>query len=89
MSMTMEELNLTAATLPVTLTTHSPEETEAVGAALASVSKLAGVARGRARISVSHPAVRYEITRLKPHIIKALNKTLGMGSVKSLIISGS
>ena len=31
----MEELNLTAATLPVTLTTHSPEETEAVGAALA------------------------------------------------------
>lgn len=62
---------------------------QAVGAALASVSKLAGVARGRARISVSHPAVRYEITRLKPQIIRALNKTLGMGSVKSLIISGS
>ena len=61
---------------------------QAVGAALASVSKLAGVARGRARISVNHPAVRYEITRLKPQIIRALNKTLGMGSVKGLIISG-
>jgi hypothetical protein len=61
---------------------------QAVGAALASVSRLAGVARGRARISVSHPSVRYEITRLKPQIIRALNKTLGMGSVKSLSISG-
>ena len=37
MNMTMDELNFTAATLPVTLTTHAPEETEAVGAALAAL----------------------------------------------------
>ena len=35
MSGAMQELNLTS--LPVSLTTHSPEETEAVGAALARV----------------------------------------------------
>lgn len=61
----------------------------AVGAALASVSSLVGVAKGRARIRVNHPTVRYEITRLKPQIIRALNKTLGMGSVQGLVISGS
>lgn len=83
----LSELDLQEDTLAPELLADAWQQ--AVGAALASVSKLAGVARGRARISVSHPAVRYEITRLKPHIIKALNKTLGMGSVKSLIISGS
>ncbi|MBR2144970.1 MAG: DUF721 domain-containing protein [Akkermansia sp.] len=58
----------------------------AVGPALADVSALAGVARGRARIMVKHPTVRYEITRLKPQIIRALNQTLGAGSVKSLVL---
>lgn len=62
---------------------------DAVGAALASVSHLVGVVGGRARIRVNHPTVRYEITRLKPQIVRALNKTLGMGSVKTLEISGS
>lgn len=60
---------------------------KAVGPALADVSVLAGVARGRARIMVKHPAVRYEITRLKPQIIRALNHTLGAGSVRSLVIA--
>jgi hypothetical protein len=60
---------------------------QAVGPALADFSALAGVARGRARITVKHPTVRYEITRLKPQIIRALNQTLGAGSVKSLIIA--
>lgn len=59
----------------------------AVGPALADVSALAGVARGRARITVKHPTVRYEITRLKPQIIRALNQTLGAGSVKSLVLT--
>lgn len=57
---------------------------KAVGPALADVSSLSGVARGYARISVKHPAVRYEITRLKTQIIRALNRTLGQGCVKQL-----
>lgn len=60
---------------------------EAVGPALASVSALVSVARGRARVTVSHPTVRYEITRLKPQILRALNRILGEGNVRSLIIS--
>ena len=57
---------------------------KAVGPALADVSSLSGVARGYARILVKHPAVRYEITRLKTQIIRALNRTLGQGCVKQL-----
>ena len=60
--------------------------TAAVGPALASVSSLVSVARGRARIEVNHPAVRYEVTRLKPHLVRALNRTLGAGCVKSIQI---
>lgn len=62
---------------------------QAVGGALAGVSALQSVVRGRARISVNHPTVRYEITRLKPQIIRALNRTLGEGSVKSLVIASA
>ncbi len=83
----LSELDLQEDTLAPELLAEAWKD--AVGAALASVSKLVGVARGRARISVNHPTVRYEITRLKPQIIRALNQTLGMGSVKSLVISGS
>lgn len=60
---------------------------KAVGPALADVSTLAGVARGRARILVKHPTVRYEITRLTPHIIRALNQILGAGTVRSLVLA--
>ena len=62
---------------------------DAVGPGLASVSSLISVARGRARVTVNHPTVRYEITRLKPQIIRALNRTLGPGSVKSLLIASA
>lgn len=62
---------------------------EAVGDALASFSSLVSVSRGKARVVVAHPTVRYEITRLKSQVIKALNNTLGSGSVKSLIIASS
>lgn len=58
----------------------------AVGPALAEVSSLVGVAHGRARIAVKHPAVRYEITRMKSFIIRALNGPLGRGCVKSIAI---
>lgn len=60
--------------------------TAAVGPALASVSSLVSVAKGRARIMVNHPTVRYEVTRLKPQIVPALNRILGAGNVKSLTI---
>ncbi len=62
---------------------------EAVGPALASVSSLVSVARGRARITVNHPTVRYEITRMKPQIIRRLNQSLGDGNVKSLLIASA
>lgn len=62
---------------------------DAVGPGLASVSSLVSVAKGRARVTVNHPTVRYEITRLKPQVICALNRTLGAGSVKSLVIASS
>ena len=60
--------------------------TDAVGDALGSVSALVSVGKGRARIRVNHPTVRYEITRMKPQIIRALNQTLGSGSVRALQI---
>lgn len=60
---------------------------DAVGPGLASVSAMVSVARGRARVTVNHPTVRYEITRMKPQIIRRLNQILGAGNVKSLIIS--
>ena len=60
---------------------------DAVGPALAAVSSLVSVAKGRARITVNHPTVRYEITRLKPQIVRALNRTLGAGSVRTLFIA--
>ena len=59
---------------------------DAVGDGLASVSALMSVGKGRARIRVNHPTVRYEITRMKPQIIRALNRTLGAGAVRSLMI---
>lgn len=60
--------------------------TDAVGDALASVSALVSVSKGRARIRVKHPTVRYEITRMKPQIIRALNHTLGAGAARILQI---
>ena len=60
---------------------------EAVGGALAAVSTLQSVMRGTARIAVNHPTVRYEITRLKPQIVKALNRTFGAGNVKKVVIT--
>ena len=61
----------------------------AVGDGLAAVSSLQSVVRGTARIAVNHPTVRYEITRLKPQIMKALNRAFGAGGVKRIVIASA
>lgn len=78
----LSELNLEEDTMAPELLAEA--WLKAVGPALADVSSLVGVARGYARISVKHPAVRYEITRLKTQIIRALNHSFGQGGVKHL-----
>lgn len=55
---------------------------QAAGAGLSSMSELISVARSTASIRVGHPTVRYELTRLKSQIIRALNAELGAGSVR-------
>lgn len=59
---------------------------KAVGPALASLSRLVTVANKHACISVSHPAARYELTRLRPRVIASLNTALGEGSIKAIKI---
>lgn len=54
----------------------------AAGNALSTLSELVSVADGIACIRVGHPAVRYELTRMKSRIIAALNEQLGSGSVR-------
>lgn len=58
----------------------------AVGVALAQMTALLSVERGVARIRAAHPAARYELTRLKPRIIAALNRILGEGCVERVRI---
>ncbi|MGN0868808.1 MAG: DUF721 domain-containing protein [Akkermansia sp.] len=58
----------------------------AVGIALAQMTALLSVERGLARIRAAHPAARYELTRLKPRIIAALNRILGEGCVERVRI---
>lgn len=59
---------------------------KAVGASLASFTELQSVAKHTARVWVNHPAVRYELNRLKPKLIAALNAELGDDCVKTLKI---
>lgn len=54
---------------------------KAVGAFLAQQAELVSISQETARIRTSHPAVRFELTRLRPQIIHALNATLGEGCV--------
>ncbi len=55
---------------------------QAAGNALAALSELVSVNSGTACIRVGHPAVRYELTRLKTRLISVLNEQLGSGSVR-------
>ena len=52
----------------------------------ALMTALLSVERGLARIRAAHPAARYELTRLKPRIIAALNRILGEGCVERVRI---
>lgn len=81
----LSELNLEEETMGPEILAEAWRE--AVGGALAGVSSLQSVMRGTARIAVNHPTVRYEVTRLKPQIMKALNRTFGAGSVKKIVIA--
>ncbi len=58
----------------------------AVGSFLANQAELMSVAGGRASIRTNHPAVRFELGRLKPQILRVLNAELGEGSVKTVRI---
>lgn len=58
----------------------------AVGPFLSTQSELVTLARGTATIRTAHPAVRYELQRLKPQIVRVVNSVLGEGSVRSVRI---
>ncbi len=58
----------------------------AVGSFLATQAELVSVAGGRASIRTGHPAVLFELGRLKPQILRVLNAELGEGSVKTVRI---
>ncbi len=60
---------------------------KAVGDFLATQSQLVSINQHSAVIRTSHPAVRFELQRLRPSIIRALNESLGVGRVKSVRIS--
>lgn len=75
----MDDLHLEEALAPEIL---AAAWHKAAGPGLASLSELVSIARCSACIRVGHPTVRYELTRLKPQIIRALNAELGEGSVR-------
>ncbi len=58
----------------------------AVGPFLSTQAELLSVAKGTARIRTGHPAVRYELNRLKAQIVRVLNAELGEGSVRRVSI---
>ncbi len=60
---------------------------KSVGEFLATQSQLVSISRHMAVVRTSHPAVRFELQRLRPTIIRALNDALGVGRVTSVRIS--
>lgn len=77
--------------MDISMAEHAPEVLaeawqRAVGPFLATKAELLSIARKQARIRTSHPAVRFELMRQKASIIRALNKTLGEGSVTAVRI---
>lgn len=59
---------------------------KAVGDFLAEQSELVSVSRRSARIRTRHPAVRFELNRLKPQLLSRLNRLLGEGSVERICV---
>ena len=56
----------------------------AVGETLATYTELQSVSRHTARVWVGHPAVRFQLTQLKPKLLQVLNAELGEGCVRSI-----
>lgn len=56
----------------------------AVGDSLASCTELQSISRHTARVWVNHPIVRFELNRIKPKLIQALNAELGEDCVRSV-----
>lgn len=56
----------------------------AVGDSLATCTELQSVSRHTARVWVNHPIVRFELNRIKPKLIQALNAELGEDCVRSV-----
>lgn len=75
----LQELNLQEETLGPEILAEAWHK--AVGDMLSGMSELVSLSRQTAVIRVSHAAARYELTRLKPQIVRVLNQTLGSGSV--------
>ena len=65
----------------------APAWRAAVGDFIAGQAELRSISRGTALISTAHPAVRFELQRLKPRIITALNARFGAGVVKQLRVT--
>lgn len=60
---------------------------KAVGPFISGRAELTSVSHGTACIRTAHPTVRFELNRLKPQIIRALNAELGDNTVTSVRIS--
>lgn len=54
------------------------------GESLAICTELQSVSRHTARVWVNHPIVRFELERIKPKLIQALNAELGEDCVRSV-----
>ena len=54
------------------------------GESLATCTELQSVSRHTARVWVNHPIVRFELERIKPKLIQALNAELGEDCVRSV-----
>ncbi len=59
----------------------------AVGPFLATQAELVSVSAGKAVVRAAHPAVLFELNRMKPQITRALNHALGEGSVKTVRVA--
>lgn len=60
---------------------------KAVGSFLATQAQLISVDNKTAVVRTVHPAVRFELQRLRPQIIRALNAALGESCVRSVRIT--
>ncbi|MBR3945201.1 MAG: DUF721 domain-containing protein, partial [Akkermansia sp.] len=60
---------------------------KAVGSFLATQAQLISVDKKTAVVRTAHPAVRFELQRLRPQIIRALNVSLGEACVRTVRIT--